>query len=416
MYLWCQLRPFIRAKLGRVHEASCVFCQHAPGHHEMKEACTSLERVLVQNIHNELIPSLRNILSTVPRWRLIQASLPFIMHAASNLLNNKKDFQNLGPLETTLLYILHWIILDAAEECIDDEGELNNPFYYLFSIPTITLFVHLFAPLCNYLKDIDFKGNLRLENGQKIWYPIYECRHPEATCFTAHCKPKPRALWKTTTRTVRPTHVSDDIFVGNNKSPQSQNINVGFSDQSVSASRSLDDDNSWVSSPKDKIFPETIPEESSSTEDEHVVIFTLPSLDESDRILDGGEASIFHVAMGRTSSSSKPTLTIEQVTAISELDTCRQYEGKPINLKTGDTSKDQDKNSKKYEKEVKSNDTKFTKEVESNSPDEGFNFVSAIDKDVQAATFLDVAVIRCLFIRQWQEEGIFWALQFLYNR
>jgi hypothetical protein len=46
-----------------------------------------------------------------------------------------------------------------------------------------------------------------------------------------------------------------------------------------------------------------------------------------------GEASIFHVTMGRTSSSSKQTLTIEQVTAISELDTCRQYEGKPINSK-----------------------------------------------------------------------------------
>lgn len=27
----------------------------------------------------------------------------------------------------------------------------------------------------------------------------------------------------------------------------------------------------WVSSPKDTVFPETIPEESSSTEDEHVV-------------------------------------------------------------------------------------------------------------------------------------------------
>lgn len=29
--------------------------------------------------------------------------------------------------------------------------------------------------------------------------------------------------------------------------------------------------NIWVSSPKDTVFPETIPEESSGTEDEHVV-------------------------------------------------------------------------------------------------------------------------------------------------
>lgn len=42
---------------------------------------------------------------------------------------------------------------------------------------------------------------------------------------------------------------------------------------------------SWVSSPKDTVFPETIPEESSSTEEEHVVIFRLPSLHESDGFL-----------------------------------------------------------------------------------------------------------------------------------
>lgn len=40
----------------------------------------------------------------------------------------------------------------------------------------------------------------------------------------------------------------------------------------------------------------------------------------------------------------------------------------------------------------------------------------AIDADVRAATFLDVAVLRCLFVPQWQEEGVHWALQFLYHR
>lgn len=43
-----------------------------------------------------------------------------------------------------------------------------------------------------------------------------------------------------------------------------------------------------------------------------------------------GEASIFHVAMGQGISSSKPTLTIEQVTAISDLDNYRQYEEKLV--------------------------------------------------------------------------------------
>lgn len=53
------------------------------------------------------------------------------------------SLQSLGAVETKLLYTLHWIIMDAAEECADadfDAGELHSsPFYYLFSIPTITV-------------------------------------------------------------------------------------------------------------------------------------------------------------------------------------------------------------------------------------------------------------------------------------
>lgn len=36
--------------------------------------------------------------------------------------------------------------------------------------------------------------------------------------------------------------------------------------------------------------------------------------------------------------------------------------------------------------------------------------------DVAMATYLDVAVLRCLFISQWLEEGIFWALKYLCQR
>ena len=40
----------------------------------------------------------------------------------------------------------------------------------------------------------------------------------------------------------------------------------------------------------------------------------------------------------------------------------------------------------------------------------------SVATDICAATFLDVAVLRCLFISQWQEEGVYWALQFYYHR
>lgn len=58
--------------------------------------------------------------------------------------------------------------------------------------------------------------------------------------------------------------------------------------------------------------------------------------------------------------------------------------------------------------EVLSNDTNAQNEIN--------NRTSGVNVDVRAATFLDVAVLRCLFVAQWQEEGVFWALQFLYNR
>ncbi|XP_053975913.1 protein unc-80 homolog [Hylaeus volcanicus] len=422
MFLWRQLRPFIRAKLGRLHEATCTFCQHAPGHHETKEACMSLEKVLVQNLHNDLTPSLSVILGNVPRWHLIQTALPYVLHAAANLLHNRKDFQTLGAMETTLLYILHWILLDSAEECSESETDPGNPFYYLFSVPTMSLFVYLFAPLCNHLKDIDFKTNLRLENGLKIWSAMCECRHPDTPCFTTHCRIKPQALWNRSFKTSKQQQMSDDVFVGENvESPPSQSASA-FSDQSADkpfSTKQLDDDNSWVSSPKDTVFPETIPEESSGAEDEHVVIFRLPSLSESEKALDGGEASIFHVAMGRTNDFSKSTLTIEKVTAISGLDTCRQYQEK--SQSTGAAEKEKADKSQKTEKEAQDSTKTKTSLTQQLSPgDSGptglLSSHAGIEADVRAATFLDVAVLRCLFVLQWQEEGIHWALQFLYHR
>lgn len=51
--------------------------------------------------------------------------------------------QSLGNVETKLLYTLHWILLDASDECIESDYENNifysNPFHYLFSIPALTV-------------------------------------------------------------------------------------------------------------------------------------------------------------------------------------------------------------------------------------------------------------------------------------
>ena len=55
-------------------------------------------------------------------------------------LRRDTTITNLGAVETKLLYTLHWLLLDAAEECADGDAERNAqkaPSYYLFSVSAI---------------------------------------------------------------------------------------------------------------------------------------------------------------------------------------------------------------------------------------------------------------------------------------
>ena len=70
--------------------------------------------------------------------------------------------------QTKLLYTLHWMILDAASECEDNDSDkaLGRSFYsYMHTLDNIQLFVYLFAPLVSSLKSADFQS-LKLEPGE----------------------------------------------------------------------------------------------------------------------------------------------------------------------------------------------------------------------------------------------------------
>ncbi|XP_015837449.1 protein unc-80 homolog isoform X10 [Tribolium castaneum] len=440
VFLWRQVSPFVKPKLGKLHEASCMFCQHSmTGHHELKEACKIFEKVLVQNIQSGLKPDLCEAIRSIPRWKLIQASLPHVMHSTASLLFTRmKDgnIQSLGAVETKLMYTLHWIILDAAEECADSDYEKgifhSSPFYYLFSIPTITLFVYLFAPMCHHLKESDFQ-NFRLENGLKIWQAMWEFRHPEALCFTSHCKPKPKYLLG---KNLKQKTQFGDVFLGRkpsedglgHESPPSQGISASSSEQqhlfscgpssttvtvTATITKITDDESNWVSSPKDTVFPETIPEESSSTEEEHVVIFRLPSLHESDGFIRDpsiytAETSLFQLAMRKTTGSKNNVKSGEVSTPVGT----EGKQSKPAIQKIGfiktsssSTDKDSVDSSKHASTEGPGGDMEGSRKT-----------LPGQTGDITSATYLDVAVLRCLFITHWQEEGIYWALHYLYNR
>ncbi|XP_062907898.1 protein unc-80 homolog isoform X3 [Mobula hypostoma] len=214
-FLWRQTSAFLRPKLGKQYEASCV----------------SFERVLVESKLHGLSPALSEAIQSITRWELIQAALPHVLHCTATLLSNRNKLghqDKLGVAETKLLHTLHWMLLDAPYECsnettaafstggggsswsgsssafihqVENQGSPGQPRHYnvtedeehprpkLFtnSMATVELFVFLFAPLVHRIKESDLM--FRLASGLVIWQPMWEHKHPEAPAFTALVKP-----------------------------------------------------------------------------------------------------------------------------------------------------------------------------------------------------------------------------------
>lgn len=306
---------------------------------EQREACKSFEKVLVQNIQFGLSPSLTEAIRSISRWKLVQSALPHVMHCCSALLYNRKNCKQdkLGASETKLLYTLHWIMLDAGEECADAEleaGVQRSPDHYLLPITTIEIFIFLFTPLISYLKNSDFLTSFRLENGYKVWDPLFLHQHPDIPSFTSKVKPI-QSLLRPNHYERRSTKKFDGVFIG--------------SDQTNKQS--------------------TIPSTTGPTN------ITAGVTSNSDASIIVGKDGI---------SSKEEFITANGVTEKSLMD------------KTIDKTQDS-KSSSLNEKQ---------KELELG------------DKlnDPSMATYLDVAVLRCLFASQWLEEGIHWALCYLTKR
>uniref|UniRef100_A0A3P8V5A1 Cation channel complex component UNC80 N-terminal domain-containing protein n=1 Tax=Cynoglossus semilaevis TaxID=244447 RepID=A0A3P8V5A1_CYNSE len=210
-FLWRQTSAFLRPKLGKQYEASCV----------------SFERVLVENKLHGLSPALSEAIQSISRWELVQTALPHVLHCTSILLSNRNKLghqDKLGVAETKLLHTLHWMLLDAAQECNHEsslghgwsagssssaflqpvgnqgsssgapgscssvsEDEHTRTKLFHKSMETVELFVFLFAPLIHRIKESDL--TFRLASGLVIWQPMWEHRQPDIPAFTALIKP-----------------------------------------------------------------------------------------------------------------------------------------------------------------------------------------------------------------------------------
>ncbi|XP_053326722.1 protein unc-80 homolog [Spea bombifrons] len=210
IFLWRQTSAFLRPKLGKQYEASCV----------------SFERVLVENKLHGLSPALSEAIQSISRWELVQAALPHVLHCTATLLSNRNKLghqDKLGVAETKLLHTLHWMLLEAPQDCNNDrfgtdrssswgggsgafihqenqgspghsrpsntneEDENNRRKFLQNSMATVELFVFLFAPLVHRIKESDL--TFRLASGLVIWQPMWEHRHPEVPAFTSLVKP-----------------------------------------------------------------------------------------------------------------------------------------------------------------------------------------------------------------------------------
>jgi protein unc-80 len=119
------------------------------------------------------------------------------------------------------------------------------------------------------LKESDFQNN-RLENGIKLWQGIWEYKSPGIQSFLAPVKPKTRHLLQAASMTPQ----SGEVFIG-----KSMRENFRESPISFAETPKQDDETSICISPKELAFPETIPEEVSSIEEEHVLLLRQDQCD-----------------------------------------------------------------------------------------------------------------------------------------
>lgn len=132
-----------------------------------------------------------------------------------------------------LLYILHWIILDAASECEDLETDpaRNGASVQLHSLCTVQLLVYLLAPVIHLLRDSDFQ-TLKLENGLRFWQPLWDYRQPDIPCFSTPVKPQ-RNILKAQHNLLKVNTNAANIYIGKGTSRE----NLSFLAEPSGASR-----------------------------------------------------------------------------------------------------------------------------------------------------------------------------------
>lgn len=284
-----------------------------------------------------------------------------------------KDAQ-FGPSEVKLLYILHWIILDAASECEDLETDpnRNSASVQLHSLCTVQLLVYLLAPVIHLLRDSDFQ-TLKLENGLRFWQPLWDYRQPDIPCFSTPVKPQ-RNILKAQHNLLKVNTNAANIYIG--KGTSRENLSFLVEPSGASRKSSFNDQQS-IHAPLAR-WSDICP---ISTADSHSVNLEV-LCEHCNNIISSHEQEDRPCHCKRKESTETFNGTVEPNLFNFQLST--------------------------------SVDEELVKQRLASAVTSGIRGPTA--PDILSASYFDIAVLRCLFSLHWSEDGVFWALKYIHQR
>jgi len=388
--------------------------------------------VVVQNILHGLSPSLCEAIESVSRWRVVRAAFPHILHCCAAMLQARdkatatsseshptkpvlqsptsKELSSatrpppptrpkFSASEVKLLYALHWVMLDAAAECEDAENEARqqrspaaaaaaaacepiSSMSYLLSLDDIQLFVFLLAPLFDTMEESDFQ-TLKLENGLRLWEPLWSYSQPDVPCFTIPAKHRRTVLKAQRSTHARVNFNMANIYVG--KGTSTDDIYGGGDVEEVRGAE--------AAAAKDD-------EECEGSEKEGTCVQSLL------------HAPLAHMSDICALSVTETTVSVDHSTTTCE--TCKRcVPGTP-----GDETTCQCGSTRRSSSASSESRSLGLPGVESQRLDAAITaFARAYPNlDVVSASCFDVAVLRCLFCAQWPESGVHWALRYVHRR
>lgn len=160
-YLWQQTRGALKSKL------------HS-GHSGYEATCVALERMICGDKTKELkvqVPDVFSAIKSIPKWTFVKGALPYVIHCCAAILEQRRQLglsDKLSVAVTKIFATLHWILLEASQECCEDGFGLD--------LNVIELFIQALIPNVHNLFESDLTFSLQV--GGNLWHPLWSNSPP----------------------------------------------------------------------------------------------------------------------------------------------------------------------------------------------------------------------------------------------